>query len=56
MAVKTSKAEAALKALKALQEDARRKGRDRITTEEIDAEVAAYRKEKRFRSKADPKA
>ena len=49
MAVKTpSGAIAALKALKALQEDAKRKGLDRMTLEEINAEIAAHRREKRI--------
>jgi AbrB family looped-hinge helix DNA binding protein len=32
-------------ALKAVQEDARRKGLNKLTMEEIDTEIAAYRKE-----------
>ncbi|HEY6253336.1 MAG TPA: hypothetical protein VI685_25550 [Candidatus Angelobacter sp.] len=52
MAVKTSsKATTALTALKALQEDAKRKGLDKLTMEEINAEVAAYRREKRLKLK-----
>ena len=39
----------ALKALKAMQEDAKRKGLDKVTMDEIDAEVAAYRREKRLK-------
>ena len=51
MAVKTpTKAIAALTALKALQEDAKRKGLDKMTMEEINAEIAAYRREKRVKS------
>ena len=38
---------AALTALKALQEDAKRKGLDKMTMDEINAEVAAYRCERR---------
>jgi len=37
-------------ALKALQEDAKRKGLDKITMEEINAEIAAARREKRTRA------
>ena len=49
MAVKTStKAIAALQALKALQEDAKRKGLDKMTIEEINAEIAVFRQEKRL--------
>ena len=48
MAVKTSsKAITALTALKALQEDAKRKGLDKLTMDEINTEIAAYRREKR---------
>lgn len=43
----SSKAIEALKALKALQENAKRKGLDKMTMEEIDAEIAAYHREKR---------
>ena len=51
MPVKTSnKATAALTALKALQEDAKRKGLDKLTMEEINAEIAAHRREKRLNS------
>jgi len=50
MAVKTStKAVEALKSLKALQEDAKRTGLDKMTSDEINAEIAAYRREKRLR-------
>ena len=57
MAVKTpSRAIAALQALKALQEDAKRKGLDRMTMEEINAEIAAHRREKRIRSESDVKS
>ncbi len=49
MAVKTStKAVEALKSLKALQEDAKRRGLDKMNMDEINAEVAAYRREKRL--------
>jgi len=52
MAVKTSsKATAALTALKALQEDAKRKGLDKLSMEEINAEIAASRREKRLKLK-----
>ena len=52
MAVKTSeKAIAALTALKALQEDAKRKGLDKLTMDEINAEIAAHRREKRLKTK-----
>ena len=48
MAVKTPvKAVAARTALKALQEDAKRKGLDQMTMDEINSEIAAYRREKR---------
>ena len=50
MAVKTStKAIIALTALKRLQEDAKRKGLDKITMEEINAEIAAHRQEERLK-------
>jgi hypothetical protein len=50
MAVKTSrKAVAALQALKALQEDAKRKGLDKMTIEEINSEIAAFRRKKRVK-------
>ena len=52
MAVKTStKAITALTALKALQEDAKRKGLDKLTMDEINAEIALYRREKRLKVK-----
>jgi hypothetical protein len=52
MAVKTStKAIAALQALKALQEDAKRKGLDKMTIEEINSEIAAFRREKRLKKR-----
>jgi len=52
MAVKTpSKAVAALAALKALQEDAKRKGLDSLTMDEINAEITAHRREKRLKAK-----
>ena len=48
MTVKTpAKAIEALKALKALQEDAKRKGLDSMTMDAIDSEIAAYRLAKR---------
>lgn len=50
MAVTTpTKTIAALKALKALQEDAKRKGLDKLSMDQIDAEVAACRREKRVK-------
>ena len=56
MPVKTpAKTVAALTALKALQEDAKRKGLDKITMDEINAEIAAYRREKRTKAKTDPR-
>lgn len=56
MAVKTStKTITALTALKALQEDAKRKGLDKLTLDEINAEIAQYRREKRLKVKR-PKA
>ena len=52
MAVKTSsKPITALTALKALQEDAKRKGLDKLTMDEINAEIAVYRREKRLKVK-----
>lgn len=52
MAVRTSeKAITALTALKALQEDAKRKGLDKLTMEEVNAEISAYRQEKRLKPK-----
>jgi hypothetical protein len=52
MAVKTStKTITALTALKALQEDAKRKGLDKLTLDEINAEIAQYRREKRLKVK-----
>jgi hypothetical protein len=57
MAVKTpAKAVAALTALKALQEDAKRKGLDKMTMEDIDTEIAAYRRDRRGTVKSDPKS
>jgi ribosomal protein L1 len=41
---------AALTALKALQEDAKRKGLDKMTMDEINAEIARHRREKRHQS------
>ncbi len=56
MSVKTSnKTIAALTALKALQEDAKRKGLDKLTIDDINAEIAAYRREKRLKEKSRPK-
>ncbi len=57
MAVKSSaKAVAALTALKSLQADAKRKGLDRMPMDEINTEIAAYRREKRAKVKSNPKA
>jgi hypothetical protein len=57
MAVKTpAKAVAALTALKALQEDAKRKRLDKMTMEDIDTEIAAYRRERRAKTKSCPKS
>ena len=44
---KAAKTVAALTALKALQEDAKRKGLDKMTMDEINAEIAGHRREKR---------
>ena len=56
MTVRTpTKAIEALQALKALQEDAKRKGLDKTTMDEIDAEIAAHRREKRLAKKPDRK-
>ena len=55
MPTKTKKAAAALVALKALQEDAKRKGLDKTTMDEITAEIARYRQEKRLRTKLNDK-
>ena len=56
MAIKTStKAIAALQALKALQEDSKRKGLDKMTVEEINAEIAAFRREKRLKKRPGQK-
>lgn len=52
----SSKAVAALTALKALQEDAKRKGLDKMTMSEINAEIAAYRREKRLKARPQRKA
>ncbi len=50
MAVKTPvKAVAALTALKSLQADAKRKGLDQMSMDDINTEIAAYRGEKRSR-------
>jgi hypothetical protein len=57
MAVKTPvKAVAALTALKSLQADAKRKGLDHMTMDEINTEIAAYRREKRAKVKSNPKS
>jgi len=50
-----TKAVEALKALKALQEDAKRRGLDKMNTDEINGEIAAYRREKRLRRKSGQK-
>ena len=56
MAVKTpNKTIAALTALKALHEDAKRKGLDKLTMEDINAEIATYRREKRLKAKSSHK-
>jgi len=56
MAVKTStKAVEALKALKALQQDAKRRGLDKMHMDKINAEIAAYRREKRLRRNSGQK-
>lgn len=56
MAVKTSsKSITALTALKALQEDAKRKGLDKLTMDDINREIAAHRREKRLKTKPHPK-
>ncbi len=53
MAVKTStKAIIALTALKSLQEDAKRKGLDKLSMDEINAEIARQRQEKRLQSRS----
>ena len=56
MAVRTpTKTAAALSALKALQEDAKRKGLDKMTMDEINVEIAVHRREKRLKGKPDRK-
>jgi hypothetical protein len=56
MAVNTpTKAIEALKALKALQEDAKRRGLDKMSMDEINAEIAAHRRAKRSRQKPGQK-
>jgi hypothetical protein len=56
MTVKScSKTITALTALKALQENAKRKALDKLTMEEINAEIALHRREKRLKPKR-PKA
>ena len=46
---------AALAALKALKEDAKSTGRDRTTMDEINTEIATYRREKRAGAVRSPK-
>jgi len=56
MPVKTpAKAVAALTALKSLQVEAKRKGLDQMSMDEINTEIAAYRREKRIKVKSNPK-
>jgi len=56
MAVKIStKAMAALQALKALQGDAKRKGLDKMTIEEINTEIAVCRQEKHLKKRPSQK-
>ncbi len=56
MAVKTlGKTVPALTALKSLQADAKRKGLDQMSIDEINTEIAAYRREKRVKVKSNPK-
>jgi hypothetical protein len=43
----SSKAAAALTALKSLQEDAKRKGLDKMTLDDINAEIKTHRRQKR---------
>jgi hypothetical protein len=50
-----TKAIEAVKALKALQEDAKRKGLDKMSMEEINTEITAYRREKRIKQKPGSK-
>ncbi|SPF54248.1 Addiction module antitoxin, RelB/DinJ family (fragment) [Candidatus Sulfopaludibacter sp. SbA4] len=50
---RADKAIEALQALKALQEDAKRKGLDKTTMDEIDAEIAAHRREKRLAKRSN---
>ena len=45
----------ALTALQALHENAKRKGLDKTTMGEINAEIATHRREKRLKQKAGPK-
>jgi hypothetical protein len=45
----STKAIMGLTALKGLQEDAKRKGFDKLTMDEINAEIALYRREKRLK-------
>lgn len=47
----TSKPKALKEALRLLQEDAKAKGTDKMTMEEIIEEIAAYRREKREQEK-----
>jgi len=56
MAVNTpTKAIEALKALKALQEDAKRRSLDKMSMDEINAEIVAQRRAKRLRKKPGQK-
>ena len=56
MAVNTpTKAIEALKALKALQEDAKRKGLDKMSRDEINTEIAAHRRAKRPKQESGQK-
>jgi hypothetical protein len=50
-----AKAVTALTALKLFQEDAKRKGLDKMTMGEINTDIAAYRRERRARAKSGPK-
>lgn len=50
-----TKSQAVLAALKALQEHAKRKGLDRVTMDEINTEIATYRREKRTGATRSPK-
>ncbi|HEY6350880.1 MAG TPA: hypothetical protein VI636_15875 [Candidatus Angelobacter sp.] len=48
----SNKATKALTALKALHKDAKRKGVNKLSMEEINAEIAAHRCEKRLKRKS----